>query len=384
MRVVERARPRCCSGPAGWSASSTPTCRASPRRRSSPATGVGRGARPPRPGRSPALRDRAAGTMTAARREPHDRARAYPTGDRRRARGRDRRGRARRPARRARRAAHRHRLRHRRRRVRRGQAVRPAARRQGPRPGDAAAGADQRRRRRSTRWPSASRVRAARWSRRSGRAALTLVCHAAAARCMGPRGHPRHRRGADAATTSRAGRCSSAPARWRSAAPTAAGMPAATDADEAEEMLGDAVAVNLDAGPSPGGDGLDDRRRHRRQRRACCGSGARRLEQLNEVLEPLGVADVTTRRPAPRARVPPRLPRRGRGDLPARPWSPARSRCAPARWPRCATATCTPSRSPTSAGWRCSAAWSRRTSWPSSCRSSRAATRSSSATPGSC
>ena len=31
------------------------------------------------------------------------------------------------------------------------------------------------------------------------------------------------------------------------------GQPAATDADEAEEMLGDDVAVLLDAGPSPGG-----------------------------------------------------------------------------------------------------------------------------------
>jgi L-threonylcarbamoyladenylate synthase len=67
------------------------------------------------------------------------------------------------------------------------------------------------------------------------------------------------------------------------------GMPAATDADQAEEMLGDSVAVIVDAGESPGGQAstiID-----------CTGTagrvlrrGALSLEQLNVVLEPLGVA----------------------------------------------------------------------------------------------
>jgi L-threonylcarbamoyladenylate synthase len=65
------------------------------------------------------------------------------------------------------------------------------------------------------------------------------------------------------------------------------GMPAATDADQAEEMLGDSVAVVVDAGASPGGEAstIVD----------CTGSqgrvlrrGALSLDQLNEVLEPLG------------------------------------------------------------------------------------------------
>ena len=54
IRVVER-RPRCCCGPGEWSASSTPTPRASPRRRCSRPAAVGRRPRPPRPGRSAAL-----------------------------------------------------------------------------------------------------------------------------------------------------------------------------------------------------------------------------------------------------------------------------------------------------------------------------------------
>ena len=41
------------------------------------------------------------------------------------------------------------------------------------------------------------------------------------------------------------------------------GRPAATDADAAEEMLGDVVAVIVDGGTSPGRRGLHDRRRHR-------------------------------------------------------------------------------------------------------------------------
>ena len=65
------------------------------------------------------------------------------------------------------------------------------------------------------------------------------------------------------------------------------GMPAATDADQAEQMLGDDVAVIVDAGEAPGGEAstIVD----------CTGSqgrilrlGALSLEQLNAVLEPLG------------------------------------------------------------------------------------------------
>jgi L-threonylcarbamoyladenylate synthase len=65
------------------------------------------------------------------------------------------------------------------------------------------------------------------------------------------------------------------------------GRPAALDADAAAEMLGDAVAVVVDGGPSRGGaastivDATADGRVLRR--------GALSLEQLNAVTEPLGV-----------------------------------------------------------------------------------------------
>ncbi|MBZ5736581.1 L-threonylcarbamoyladenylate synthase [Nocardioides mangrovi] len=65
------------------------------------------------------------------------------------------------------------------------------------------------------------------------------------------------------------------------------GMPAATDADQAIDMLGDDVAVVVDAGESPGGeastivDCTGDQGRVLRL-------GALSLEQLNAVLEPLG------------------------------------------------------------------------------------------------
>jgi L-threonylcarbamoyladenylate synthase len=65
------------------------------------------------------------------------------------------------------------------------------------------------------------------------------------------------------------------------------GMPAATDADQAEQMLGDEVAVIIDAGESPGGEAstiVDVTGTQGRVLRR----GALSLEQLNEVLEPLG------------------------------------------------------------------------------------------------
>jgi L-threonylcarbamoyladenylate synthase len=64
------------------------------------------------------------------------------------------------------------------------------------------------------------------------------------------------------------------------------GHPAATDADEAQEMLGDVVAVILDDGPSPGGAAstiVDVRGANGRILR----HGAISLEELNEALEGL-------------------------------------------------------------------------------------------------
>ncbi|GHJ59923.1 threonylcarbamoyl-AMP synthase [Nocardioides sp. OK12] len=69
------------------------------------------------------------------------------------------------------------------------------------------------------------------------------------------------------------------------------GLPAATDADAAEEMLGEHVDVIVDAGPSPRGDDgaqpstiVDVTGPQGRVLRV----GALSLEQLNAVLEPLG------------------------------------------------------------------------------------------------
>lgn len=65
------------------------------------------------------------------------------------------------------------------------------------------------------------------------------------------------------------------------------GMPAATDADQAADMLGDSVAVIVDAGESPGGQAstiVDVTGSQGRILRR----GALSLEELNKVLEPLG------------------------------------------------------------------------------------------------
>jgi L-threonylcarbamoyladenylate synthase len=65
------------------------------------------------------------------------------------------------------------------------------------------------------------------------------------------------------------------------------GMPAATDADRADEMLGDAVEATVDAGESPGGEAstiVDVTGSQGRVLRR----GALSLERLNQVLEPLG------------------------------------------------------------------------------------------------
>ena len=65
------------------------------------------------------------------------------------------------------------------------------------------------------------------------------------------------------------------------------GRPAATDADQAEEMLGEEVAVIVDAGASPGGEAstiVDVTGSQGRILRR----GALSIDQLNAVLEPLG------------------------------------------------------------------------------------------------
>jgi L-threonylcarbamoyladenylate synthase len=66
------------------------------------------------------------------------------------------------------------------------------------------------------------------------------------------------------------------------------GLPAATEAAEAEGMLGHSVTVVLDAGPSPQGEAstiLDVRAARPRVLRR----GALSVADLDEVLEPLGL-----------------------------------------------------------------------------------------------
>ena len=66
------------------------------------------------------------------------------------------------------------------------------------------------------------------------------------------------------------------------------GLPAATEAGEAEGMLGHSVAVVLDGGPSPAGEAstiLDVRGERPRVLRR----GAVPVAAIDEVLEPLGV-----------------------------------------------------------------------------------------------
>lgn len=67
------------------------------------------------------------------------------------------------------------------------------------------------------------------------------------------------------------------------------GMPAALDADQAMDMLGDEVSVVVDAGASPGGEAstiIDCTGEQARVLRF----GALGLDQLNEVLEPRGAS----------------------------------------------------------------------------------------------
>ena len=66
------------------------------------------------------------------------------------------------------------------------------------------------------------------------------------------------------------------------------GMPAATDADQAIEMLGEDVAVVVDAGQLARAARPPRSSTSPAPRGGCCAEGALSLEQLNAVLEPLG------------------------------------------------------------------------------------------------
>ena len=146
------------------------------------------------------------------------------------------------------------------------------------------------------------------------------------------------------------------------------GQPAATDADEAERMLGEAVEVVLDGGPSRGRGGLDHRRLHRRPPARAARGRDRRGRARATVLERPREPSSERRRPTTATPAP--EPGDGPDRCVSTSWSsswpassatcsassPARRPSARARWPGCATATSTPPRSRTSAGWRCSAA----------------------------
>ena len=99
--------------------------------------------------------------------------------------------------------------------------------------------------------PTACRRPRATSSRRSGPAPLTVVVRHAAEPRLGPRRRERHRRPADAAAPGgpRAARATGPDG--GDAAPTAPAPRPPTDYAEAEEQLGDSVAVYLDAGPRP-------------------------------------------------------------------------------------------------------------------------------------
>ena len=77
----------------------------------------------------------------------------------------------------------------------------------------------------------------------------------AALAAVGPRRHPRHGRHPDARPRGRPARCSSAPARSRSARPTLTGQPGGhRRRRRPRRCSASTVAVIVDAGPSPGGE----------------------------------------------------------------------------------------------------------------------------------
>ena len=145
-------------------------------------------------------------------------------------------------------------------------AVQRPARGQGPRPRDAAAGAGQRGHHRSTRWPSALPGYARALVEEFWPGPLTLVCHQQPSPAVGPRRHPRHRRGPDARPRRRPASCSSAPARWRSARPTCTGQPGRhRRRRRPRRCSGDARrGDHRRRAARRAAEAVDDRRRHRR------------------------------------------------------------------------------------------------------------------------
>ena len=170
------------------------------------------------------------------------------------------------------------------------------ARREGPRPPVAAAGARRRASRpcapSSPRCPSPSSGS----SRRSGRAGSRSCCRRSR-RCRGTSATRTAPSRCGCRRTASRSSCSRRPVRSRSRAPTSPASRAAITADDAEDMLGDSVAVYLDGGPSATGIAstiIDATslvgRRGEPLDRACCArapSTARALrEVLGDLLEP--------------------------------------------------------------------------------------------------
>ena len=126
-----------------------------------------------------------------------------------------------------------------------------AARRQGPRARHAAAGAGL-----GQHHPRRPRQRPAGLGARAGRALLAGSAdhrRAASSRpCGGTWATPAAPWPSGCPTTRSRSSSSAAPVRWRCRSANLTGRPAATDADEAERMLGDTVEVILDGGPSAG------------------------------------------------------------------------------------------------------------------------------------
>ena len=179
---------------------------------------------------------------------------------------------------------------------------------QGPRPRHAGAGAGRHRARRARPGHGPRRVRPGPGRRvLAGRADPRLPGQPVAA--VGPRRHPGHRRGPDAAAPGRPRAAQARPARWRCPAPTAPASRAATTADDAQEQLGDAVSVYLDGGPERRRRALLDRRPDRRRCRGCCArarsprtscAGSRRSSPRTSTTRRRGVR---SRRSSPRHRI---------------------------------------------------------------------------------
>ena len=102
-----------------------------------------------------------------------------------------------------------------------------------------------------------ARRRGARARRAARRGVLAGRAHdraaVAAVPVVGPRRDARHRRACGCRRTTSRSNCSRRPVRSPSRAPTSPARPPAIAADDAQDMLGDSVAVYLDGGPSATG-----------------------------------------------------------------------------------------------------------------------------------